>query len=63
MKRINREAVTSFVQKNIKTFHDNRLKRLSETRLSDLLKKKNPYLFRAKNLLTAQEFVNSLLDA
>lgn len=31
--------------------------------MRDLLKKKNPYLFRAKNILTAQELIEALLDA
>lgn len=40
-----------------------RLKSLQELRLDKVLKRKNPYLFRAKNILQAQDLVRSLLDA
>ena len=57
------DDVRKFVAANIQTFHNSRLKTLSETELKDLLKKKNPYLFRAKNIITAQNLVASFLDA
>ena len=34
-----------------------------ELKLSKILKRKNPYLFKAKNILTAQDLVKTLLDA
>ncbi|MGI0141301.1 MAG: PmeII family type II restriction endonuclease [Candidatus Micrarchaeales archaeon] len=36
---------------------------MERTNLKDLLKKKNPYLFKAKNVTTANELVQSFLDA
>ena len=36
---------------------------MEKTSLKDLLKRKNPYLYRAKNLVTAGELVSSLLEA
>ncbi len=63
MKSLNLKEVSKFVQDNIATFHQNRLKSLEDTNLHSLLHKKNPYLFRAKNIVTAQELVISLLDA
>ncbi|MFH1916196.1 MAG: PmeII family type II restriction endonuclease [Nanoarchaeota archaeon] len=36
---------------------------MESTNLRSLLQKKNPYLFRAKNVITAQELVTSFLDA
>ena len=36
---------------------------MESTNLRSLLEKKNPYLFRAKNVITAQELVTSFLDA
>ena len=36
---------------------------LEHLRLKQILKRKNPYLFKAKNILTAQGFVESILDA
>lgn len=63
MKEINLTEVKEFVKTNIGTFHLNRLKSLEDTDLKELLKKKNPYLFKAKNLVTAQDLVTSFLDA
>ncbi|OIO63658.1 hypothetical protein COT48_06255 [Candidatus Woesearchaeota archaeon CG08_land_8_20_14_0_20_47_9] len=63
MNQISISEVKEFVKSNIKLFHENRLQCLESTEFNDLLRKKNPYLFRAKNLLTAQEVVTSFLDA
>ncbi|MFH1440061.1 MAG: PmeII family type II restriction endonuclease [Candidatus Woesearchaeota archaeon] len=63
MKSLNMKEVLKFVQDNIAAFHQNRLKSLESTNLHSLLQKKNPYLFRAKDIITAQELVISFLDA
>src|SRR3989344_909565 len=63
MKQMDYKKINSFIHEHIQDFHDNRLKCLSDTKLSGLLEKKNPYLFRAKNLITSQDLVISLLDA
>lgn len=63
MNNIKKDDVSNFVKNNIQSFHENRLKSLETTSLYDLLKKKNPYLFKAKNTTTAQELVTSFLDA
>ena len=57
------ELAREYVQQNIGTFHSKRLERLESLQLNKILKRKNPYLFRAKNILTAQELVNVFLDA
>src|SRR5690606_25002632 len=44
-------------------FHQGKLRSLATIQLTKLLKSKNPYLFRAKNLLLAQDLVTALLDA
>ncbi len=36
---------------------------MEKTSLKDLLRRKNPYLYRAKHITTAQELVSSLLEA
>jgi hypothetical protein len=51
------------VEDNIGTFHQKRLTSLDKLKLSKVLKRKNPYLFKAKNILTAGEIVQSLMDA
>lgn len=63
MKLINLNDVTNFVEKNIPSFHERRLISLSKLKLKQILKRKNPYLFRAKNIVTASELVTGLLDA
>lgn len=55
--------VVGFVEKNIADFHRRRVESLLTLKLKKVLKRKNPYLFRAKNMITAQELVQSLLDA
>lgn len=55
--------ITQYVKENIPSFHESRINKLRALRLDTLLKKKNPYLFKAKYLLTAEEIVRSLSDA
>lgn len=63
MNRITIDEVTAFLEKNIQNFHDSRLGSLERTDLKGLVRKKNPYLFKAKNIGTAQELIESLLNA
>ena len=56
------DAVRTYVNENIVGFHQSRINSLEELRLGKLLSK-NPYLFKAKNLVTAGELVSSLLEA
>lgn len=58
-----RQQVTDYVEKNISTFHQSRIGKLGTLSLDTVLKKKNPYLFKAKYLLTAGDIVKSLADA
>ncbi len=63
MKALKLSDVQNYVNQNIGTFHQSRISRLQEVKLKQVLKKKNPYLFRAKNILTAEKLVESILDA
>lgn len=63
MKSIKTNEVRDYVEQNIGTFHSKRLQSLESLKLSNILKRKNPYLFKAKNILTAQELVQTFLDA
>ena len=63
MGKIENKDVISYIEKNISTFHGKRLVNLEALKLSKILKKKNPYLFKAKNIHTAQDLVKPLLDA
>lgn len=57
------EIAQEFARANIGDFHQKRIESLDSLKLKNILKRKNPYLFRAKNMLTAQELVNNFLDA
>jgi hypothetical protein len=63
MPAVNLKALEQFVNKHIAAFHEARLTSLCNIKLPDLLKRKNPYLFKAKNVSTAAELVAGLLDA
>ncbi|MBW6465307.1 MAG: cytosolic protein [Brevefilum sp.] len=62
MKNLNMIEICEFVNENIVDFHKRRIFSLETLDLNKLLKK-NPYLFKAKNISTASEFIVSLLDA
>lgn len=63
MKKLNLDDVRQYVNENIVTFHSNRLKSLQSLKLAIILKKKNPYLFRAKNIIVASDLVREIMDA
>jgi len=63
MRPLEIDDVKIYVENNIGDFHSNRLRKLEKLKLDNVLKRKNPYLFKAKNVLTAQDLVKSLLDA
>lgn len=63
MRPLDLRKVVAYVNANIVMFHDARLHGLQALDLHKVLKKKNPYLFRAKNMTIAGDFVRDILDA
>jgi hypothetical protein len=63
MNTLNLSDVTQYVEDNIGIFHSQRIKSLDKLKLAKILKRKNPYLFKAKNTLTSEAIVKSLVDA
>jgi hypothetical protein len=63
MKQISNEAVLQYVTDHIGSFHSKRLQNLELLKLSRILKHKNPYLFREKNILTCEALIITLLEA
>jgi hypothetical protein len=63
MANITQDEIRQYVEKNIQSFHDARIKSLSKLRLGRVLRKKNPYLFKAKHVVTPRDLVKALLDA
>ena len=55
--------VTQYVEEHIGTFHEKRIQSLDTLKLNTVLKRKNPYLFKAKNVLTASDIVKGIVDA
>lgn len=55
--------VVQYVEQNIGTFHQKRIESLTSLKLDRVLKRKNPYLFKAKYLVTANDLVKALADA
>ena len=62
MKPLSFDKVNQFASENIVGFHKKRINALERLQLVNLLRK-NPYLFRAKNIQTAGELMKGLLDA
>ena len=63
MEKLNLNDVLQYVEDNIGVFHEKRILSLNNLRLSKILKRKNPYLYKAKNVLTADEIVRNIVDA
>ncbi len=62
MKSLDLGLVEEYVNQHITLFHEGRIEALQNLDTRRLLKK-NPYLFRAKNMLTASEIIYGFMDA
>lgn len=51
------------VENVLNPFYEKRFDKLKKLKLKDVLRRKNPYLFKAKNIELAGEFVKSIVDA
>jgi len=63
MKKLNQKDITQFVEENIGKFHTKRIQSLDGLKLAQVLKRKNPYLYKAKYVLTAEQIVRGIVDA
>jgi Type II restriction endonuclease EcoO109I len=64
MQNLSYQELLDYIGDNIiQPFYQLRLTRLNELSLRPLLRRKNPYLFKAKNITTAQDFVTELIQA
>ena len=63
MNPLDLDEVRQFVNTNIVSFHQRRISSLEQLTLNGLLKKKNPYLFKAKHITTAGKLMAGLLEA
>ncbi len=60
---MNVSEITNYVEKNIDKFHVKKIESLEKLSLKKVLKRKNPYLYKAKNVITSAEIVNGIVDA
>lgn len=58
------DEVFSYIKDNIgPEFHDKKIAKLNKLTLNDVIRRKNPYLFRAKSTNSAHDFIAAVLDA
>jgi hypothetical protein len=50
--------IIGYVEQNIPVFHEKRISKIGKLKLKEVLQKKNPYLFKAKYLQTAEAIMN-----
>jgi len=55
--------LSEFINANISHFHQNRLNSLNKLKLTNILKRKNLYLYKAKNIQTCEELIRAITDA
>lgn len=63
MNQLNIDDVKQYVNENIGKFHTKKIQSLDRLKLLDVLKRKNPYLYKAKNVLTSEAIVKGIVDA
>lgn len=63
MKQLKITDVTQYVEANIGIFHEKRIKSLDNLKLDKVLKRKNPYLFKAKHTTTSEQIIRGIVDA
>lgn len=64
MSKLNLQQIYEYAESHVSIFHQRRLDYIqSKIDLLKILRQKNPYLFKAKNVMTAQDLVKGFLDA
>jgi hypothetical protein len=63
MGKITDTQITAYIEEKLPSLHKNKLKKIIKLTLREILERKNPYLFKAKHVSTAAEFMDSVLGA
>lgn len=63
MDTVLRQALDPLINELLAQFHAGRIRKLGGIDLLTLLKRKNPYLYKAKDINTGDELVRAILDA
>lgn len=61
--KISTDDIKGYIENNIGRFHQARLDSLKRLKLKQILKRKNPYLFKAKNIIAAPDLIKSVVEA
>ncbi len=56
------KSIQEYITYNLSSFHEARIGKIKKLQLKELIKRKNPYLFRTK-FETAEEIIRGLCDA
>jgi hypothetical protein len=62
MKSLDKQALQDFADAQIIDSHDRHLMRLENIKLKEILRRKNPYLFRARNFVLVADLIRSLME-
>lgn len=57
------EYAEAYIKEHISEFHESKIEKLKNMKLDTVLKRKNPYMFKAKSLDNADGLVKGLMDA
>lgn len=60
---LSKSELIDFVSDRINNFHQRRLQKLTRLTLTDVLLRKNPYLFKAKNMELASDLIEGIMQA
>ncbi|MDK2909771.1 MAG: hypothetical protein PWR20_1338 [Bacteroidales bacterium] len=63
MGRLTIDELNQYIEAHIGEFHQRRIETLEGLKLSTILKRKNPYLYRAKAQFTAEQIVRNIVNA
>lgn len=63
MKQVNMNDVKRYVENKIGIFHQKRIESLDGLKLTKVLQRKNPYLYKAKHVLTSEQIIRGIVDA
>jgi Type II restriction endonuclease EcoO109I len=63
MAKLTEREIVEYIEQHIDSFHSRRLESLTKLKLRNVITRKNPYLFRAKNVVSGPDLVRSFLDA
>ncbi len=55
--------IQDFIDEHLAEFHSKLVNKLTNLKLTNILKRKNPYLFKARNLENAGDFIKAIVGA